>query len=112
LNFTAIPNIAEINNKSRDERINTYRRFFADMRLTRLYFHVSMLKYFADSDGSQDEIRTLLQDNFMYLDQMDRWLTELKKNGNFEEFRKTCFEEISAVDQIIKTYENRMKKSD
>jgi hypothetical protein len=112
LNFTAIPRIAEINNKPKDERINTYRRFFADLRLTRLYFHISMLRYFADTDNQRDEIRNQLQNNIVYLDQMDRWIDELKREGNFEEFKKTCFEEIKAVDQIIKTYENRMRMSE
>ncbi len=112
MNFTDIPSIAEIKNKSKDERINTYRRFFADLRLTRLYFHISMLKYFAGADNPKDEIRTQLQNNIVYLDQMDRWLAILKRDGNFEEFKKTCFEEIEAINQIIKTYESRMRMSD
>ncbi|MDQ4074049.1 MAG: hypothetical protein M3162_07065 [Thermoproteota archaeon] len=111
MNHADIPSIAELNNKPRDERINTYRRFFADLRLTRLYFHISMLKYFAGAEGPKDEIRTQLHNNIVYLDQMDRWLDELKRYGNFEEFKKTCFDEIKAVDQIIKTYENRMRMS-
>jgi len=35
----------------------------------------------------------------------------LKEDGNFEEFKDICNEEIKAINSIIQIYENRMQKN-
>ncbi len=95
---------------SKDERINAYRKFFADMRLNRLYFHIFLLKYFM-GENNKEEIISLLQSNIEFLDKFSIWINNLKKNGNFEEFKKSCNEEIIVISNIIQTYEERMKKN-
>jgi hypothetical protein len=95
--------------KSANERIDFYRKFFADMRLNRLYFHISLLKFFT-GENNKKEIISLLQSNIDFLDTISTWTNNLIEDGNFEEFKKICNEEINAINNIIEIYEKRMKK--
>lgn len=99
-----------IETTSDNERINTYRKFFADMRLNRLYFHINLLKFFA-GENNKEEIVSLLQSNIEFLDKLSIWTNNLKEKGNFEEFKKNCNDEITVISNIIQTYEERMKKN-
>jgi hypothetical protein len=104
-----LPDIKNIdmNGKSKDERMNIYRKFFADMRLNRLYFHTYLLNFFLGVNN-REEVTSLLQSNIDFLDKTNKWTDILKENGNFEEFKKTCNEELNAIEQIIQKYEERM----
>jgi len=93
------------------DKKNFYRKFFADMRLNRLYFHIHVLKFFSGQEN-KNQILSLLQSNIEFLNKIDFWTNDLKTNGDFEEFKKICNEEILAVESIIKIYEVRMKKED
>ncbi len=109
MNYT-LPDIdIDLNLKSENERINTYRKFFAEMRLNRLYFHIFLLKFFLGVN-TQEEIISLLQSNISFLDKIPIWTNSLKENGNYDEFKNTCIEEMDAIEKIIQTYEMRMNK--
>ena len=92
-----------------EDKKDFYRKFFADMRLNRLYFHMSLLKFFT-GEKNKNQILSLLQSNIVFLNKMDFWINKLKTNGDFEDFKKICNEEILAMESIIKIYEERMKK--
>ncbi|MBA3750579.1 MAG: hypothetical protein H0X03_06775, partial [Nitrosopumilus sp.] len=104
-----LPNVKNIdmNGKSEDERMKIYRKFFADMRLNRLYFHIYLLNFFLGMN-SKEEVTSLLQSNIDFLEKINTWTNIIKENGNFEELKKTCIEELKAIEQIIQKYEERM----
>ena len=89
---------------------NSYRKFFADMRLNRLYYHIFLLKFFIGENTKEDVISSI-QNNIRFIDKIDLWIKHLKENGNFEEFKDICNEEIKAINSIIQIYENRMQKN-
>jgi hypothetical protein len=99
----------ELNLKTETERIIFYRRFLAEMRLNRLYFHSYLLKFFLGI-YNQEEIISLLKSNISFLDKIMIWTNDLKENGNYEEFKKACNDEMDAIEKIIRTYEMRMNK--
>lgn len=103
-----LPDI-DIEIRSADDRIEFYRKFFADMRLNRLYFHIFLLKFFI-GENNKKEIISLLQSNIEFVDKISIWTNHIKENGDFEEFKKICNEEIVAINNIIEIYENRMRK--
>jgi hypothetical protein len=104
-----LPDI-DIELKSEEERINIYRKFFADMRLNRLHFHILLLKFFG-GENKQEDLMTLLQSNAEFIDRVNIWKNNLKEKGIFDEFKKICYEEIVVINNIIQTYENRMKNN-
>ncbi len=59
----------EFNIKSENERIGIYRKFFAEMRLNRLYYHSFLLKIFLGKNN-QEEAISLVQSNISFLDKM------------------------------------------
>lgn len=93
--------------KSENERTIIYRKLFAEMRLNRLYYHSFLMKFFLGIKN-QEEVRSLLQSNISFLDKMHVWIDRLKENGNYEEFKKACTEEMDAIEKIIQTYKGRM----
>ncbi len=97
----------EFNIKSEKERIIIYRKLFAEMRLNRLHYHKFLLKLFLGINNRED-VRSLLQSNISFLDKMLVWVERLKENGNYEEFRMACTEEMDAIEKIIQTYKSRM----
>ena len=104
-----LPNLnTDWNLKTENERIILYRKFFAEMRLNRLYFHSYLLNLFLGINN-QEEIRSLLQSNISFLDKIMIWTNSIKENGNYEEFKKACKDEMDSIEKIIQTYEMRMK---
>ena len=97
----------EFNIKSESERIVIYRKLFAEMRLNRLYYHRFLLKLFLGTNN-QEDVRSLLLSNISFLDKMLLWTDRLKENGNYEEFKRACTEEMDAIEKIIQTYKSRM----
>lgn len=101
----------DIESKSNNERINSYRKFFARMRLNRLYFHILLLK-FLSGENNQEDLISFLQSNMDFINEINIWTNNLKEKGMFEEFKKICNEEVNVINNIIQTYENRMKNND
>jgi hypothetical protein len=99
--------IDELNIKSENERIIIYRKLFAEMRLNRLYYHSFLMKFFLGINN-QEDVRSLLQSNISFLDKMLVWIDRLKENGDYEEFKKACTDEMDAIEKIIQTYKGRM----
>ncbi|MEJ7642613.1 MAG: hypothetical protein WKF36_10520 [Candidatus Nitrosocosmicus sp.] len=97
----------EFNIKSESERIIIYRKLFAEMRLNRLYYHRFLLKLFLGI-SNQEDVRSLLLSNSSFLDIIPVWMDRLKENGNYEEFKRACTEEMDAIEKIIQTYKSRM----
>ncbi len=96
--------------KSENERINIYKKFFADMRLNRLYFHILLLKFFG-GENKQEDLISLLQSNAEFINRVNIWTNNLKEKGIFDEFKKICNEVIVIINNMIQTYENRMKNN-
>ena len=104
------PDLSLISNETTEERMVTFRKFFADIRLYRLQFQLSILNYFSnldDKDNSQ-QFAHQLADFVSHFERMDIWLNDLKKMGIYPEFREQCFQEIKAIEQIIQSYQKKM----
>ena len=103
------PDINADPNSNGENLKNGYRKFFADMRLNRLYYHIFLLKFFI-GENSKEDVISAIQNNVIFIDKIDLWIKNLKDDGNFEEFQDICREEINAINSIIQIYENRMHK--
>ena len=97
----------EFNMKSENERTIIFRKLFAEMRLNRLYYHTFLMKFLIGINN-QEDVRSLLLSNISFLDKMLVWIDRLKENGNYEEFKKACADELGAIEKIILTYKGRM----
>lgn len=88
----------------------TFRKFFADLRLYRLQFQLSILNYFSNLDekDNSQQFAGQLADFVSHFEKMDIWLNELKKLGIYHEFREQCLQEIKAIEQIIQSYQKKM----
>lgn len=109
-----LPDVSEMLSKSKEDRIVSYRRFFADLRLSRLYFHLTVLDYFSgmDNPDNKNNFSKELEDFVSYYDGVKLWLDNLTKEKNvYEEFRDQCLQEIKAIKVIIQTYEDRMNQT-
>jgi hypothetical protein len=104
------PDLSIILSESSEQRIITFRRFFADLRLYRLEFQLSILNYFSnlDNEDSSEQFARQLADFVSHFGKMDIWLKELKEMGIYPEFREQCFQEIKAIEQIIQSYQKKM----
>ncbi len=110
-NVGSLPDISDIMSKSPEDRIITYRRFFLDLRLSRLYFQLTVLSYFSgvEKPDNKNQFSKELETFVSFYDQIDIWLDKLTKEGIYSEFRDQCFQEIEAIKVIIQSYEGRMK---
>lgn len=109
-NMGSLPDIPDILSKSQEERIISYRRFFADLRLSRLHFQLTILDYFAGMDNldNKNNFSKELENFISYFNGIQLWLDKLKKEGIYQEFREQCLQEIKAIKVIIQSYEGRM----
>jgi len=103
------PDINTDPNSNDEDLKNSYRKFFADMRLNRLHYHIFLLKFFIGENTKEDVISSI-QNNISLIDKIHLWIKHLKENGNFEEFKDICNEEIKSINSIIQIYEKRMQK--
>lgn len=110
-NLGSLPEISEVITKSQEDRIITYRRFFADLRLSRLYFQLTVLDYFSGKEkpDNKSTFSKELENFVSFYDKMDIWLDKLINEGIYSEFRDQCIQEIEAIKVIIQSYEGRMK---
>ena len=106
-----LPSISDIISKSEEERIIYYRRFFAELRLDRLHFQLTILNYFSNLDAPENtqSFAKELEDYISFFKKMDTWLESLKLEGLYPEFQEQCLDEIKAIEQIIQSYEGKMK---
>lgn len=105
-----LPSISDIAKESEEERIIHYRKFFAELRLNRLYFQLSILNYFSNIDRADNSKSFFDQlDNYIYFfKKMDNWLKSLKLEGLYPEFQEQCLDEKKAIELIIQSYEGKM----
>src|SRR5688500_8983270 len=105
-----LPPISDIALESKEERIIHYRKFFAELRLNRLYFQLSILNYFSNLDKPDNSKSFTDQlDNYIsFFKKMDDWLESLKLEGLYPEFQEQCLNEKMAIDLIIQSYEGKM----
>ncbi len=106
-----LPSISDIVLESKEERIIYYRKFFAELRLNRLYFQLTILNYFSSLDraGNSESFTSELDNYVSFFKKMDNWLETLKLEGLYPEFQEQCLDEIKAIEQIIQSYEGKMK---
>jgi hypothetical protein len=106
-----LPSLPVLISELTEERIIHYRKFFAELRLNRLHFHLIILNYFSNFDtpeNSQSFSREL-ENYISFFKKMDSWLGNLKDEGLYLEFREQCLDEIKVIEQIIQSYEGKMK---
>lgn len=106
-----LPSISVLISESKEERIIHYRKFFAQLRLNRLHFQLIVLNYFSNMDASDNSqyFARELENYISFFKKMDGWLGILKKEGLYREFQEQCVDEIKAIEQIIHSYEDKMK---
>ena len=108
---TKLPSISDIVSESKEERIIYYRKFFAELRLNRLHFQLTILNYFSNLDIPENSksFANELENYISFFKKMDNWLENLKLEGLYPEFQEQCLDEIKAIEQIIQSYEGKMK---
>ncbi len=106
-----LPSISNIISESKEERIIYYRKFFAELRLNRLHFQLTILNYFSNLDTPENSqsFAKELETYISFFKKMDSWLETLKNEGLYPEFQEQCLDEIKAIEQIIQSYEGKMK---
>ena len=106
-----MPSISNIVSESREERVILYRKFFAELRLNRLHFQLVILNYFSnlDTPDNSQSFTKELENYISFFKKMDSWLEALKQEGLYPEFKEQCLDEIKAIEQIIQSYEGKMK---
>ena len=106
------PDISNIISKSQEDRIIIYRRFFAELRLKRLYFHLTLLDYLSGTENpnNKNNFSKDLEKFVSYFDQIESWLDKLAKEGFYPEFKDQCLQETKAIKVIIQSYEHKMLK--
>ena len=106
-----MPSISNIVSESREERVILYRKFFAELRLNRLHFQLVILNYFSnlDTPDNNQSFTKELENYISFFKKMDSWLEALKQEGLYPEFKEQCLDEIKAIEQIIQSYESKMK---
>jgi hypothetical protein len=105
-----LPVISDIALESKEERIIHYRKFFAELRLNRLYFQLSILNYFSNLDKPENSksFTNQLANYISFFKTMDNWLESLKLEGLYPEFQAQCLDEKKAIEQIIQSYKGKM----
>jgi len=106
-----MPSISNILSESKEERVILYRKFFAELRLNRLHFQLVILNYFSnlDTPDNRQSFIKELENYISFFRKMDSWLEALKQEGLYPEFKEQCLDEIKAIEQIIQSYEVKMK---
>ncbi len=106
-----MPSISNIVSESKEERVILYRKFFAELRLNRLHFQLIILNYFSnlDTPDNRQSFIKELENYISFFRKMDSWLVALKQDGLYPEFQEQCLDEIKAIEQIIQSYEGKMK---
>ena len=106
-----MPSISNIVSESKEERVILYRKFFAELRLNRLHFQLVILNYFSnlDTPDNRQSFIKELENYISFFRKMDSWLVALKQEGLYPEFQEQCLDEIKAIEQIIQSYEGKMK---
>ena len=106
-----MPSISNIVSESKEERVILYRKFFAELRLNRLHFQLIILNYFSnlDTPDNNQSFTKELENYISFFKKMDSWLEALKQEGLYPEFKEQCLDEIKAIEQIIQSYESKMK---
>ena len=106
-----MPSISNILSESKEERVILYRKFFAELRLNRLHFQLIILNYFSnlDTPDNRQSFIKELENYISFFRKMDSWLVALKQEGLYPEFQEQCLDEIKAIEQIIQSYEGKMK---
>jgi|RhiMethySRZTD1v2_1073278.scaffolds.fasta_scaffold1811710_2 hypothetical protein len=106
-----LPSISVLISETKEERIIHYRKFFAELRLNRLHFQLIILNYFSnlDTPDNSQNFAKELENYITFFKKMDSWLRILQKEGLYLEFQEQCVDEIKAIEQIIQSYEDKMK---
>ena len=106
-----MPSISNIVSESKEERVILYRKFFAELRLNRLHFQLVILNYFSNLDipDNSQSFTKELENYISFFKKMDSWLETLKNEGLYPEFQEQCLDEIKAIEQIIQSYDGKMK---
>jgi len=103
LNFV-MPSYKELNNMTKYERLNFYRRFFAHSRYNRLIIQLFMINY-ASNDSLSSVIANLQNQNLL---DFDKTIKYIKNSPYFFEFLEAIKEEEEALIKIIDAYNNKI----
>jgi hypothetical protein len=103
VNF-AMPSYKELNDMSKYERLNFYRRFFAHSRYNRLIIQLFMINY-ASNDSLRSVVANLQNQNLL---DFDKTIKYIKNSPYFLDFLEALKEEEEALIKIIDAYNNKI----
>lgn len=106
-----LPNLEIINRKSKEDRIIIYRKFFADLRLNRLDFHILLLKFLVNPNIlNQNNFISEINSYFEFMENISIWINKFKKKEEYNEFIEQGKDEILAMENIVQSYKKRMNR--
>lgn len=96
--------------KSKDDRIIIYRRFFAELRLNRLDFHILLLKFLINPNIlNQNNFIDEINSYFEFMENISIWVNQFKLKEEYKEFMEQGKDELKSMENILQSYKERMK---
>jgi hypothetical protein len=100
-----LPPLAELKKSSSEERMNTFRRYFASSRYNRLLIQQVLVRSAQDPSLAGEVVSMEKEHNLDFA----RTVAQVKEYGYYDEFLAAVNEEDSALLKIIEAYDKRMK---
>lgn len=100
-----LPPLADLKKSSREERMNTFRRYFASSRYNRLLIQQVLVRS-AQDPSLADEVASMEKEHNL---DFARTVARVKEYGYYDEFLAAVKEEDDALLKIIEAYDKRMK---
>ncbi len=101
----SLPPLEELKKSGKDERMNTFRRYFASSRYNRLLIQQVLVRSATDPVLAKEVVSMEKEHNADFA----RTVARVKEYGYFEEFATAVKEEDGALLKIIEAYDKRMK---
>lgn len=100
-----LPPLKELEKYGKDERMNTFRRYFASSRYNRLLIQQVLVRSAADPSLAKEVVSMEKEHNRDFAETVAR----VKEYGYYDEFLAAVKEEDKALSKIIEAYDKRMK---
>ncbi len=100
-----LPPLEELEKSGKEERMNTFRRYFASSRYNRLLIQQVLVRSAKDPLLAKEVVSMEKEHNLDFA----RTVALVKKYGYYEEFLAAVKEEDDALLRIIEAYDKRMK---
>jgi hypothetical protein len=100
-----LPPLEELEKSGKDERMNTFRRYFASSRYNRLLIQQVLVRSAKDPTLAKEVVAMEKEHNLDFA----RTVEKVKKYGYYDEFAAAVKEEDDALLKIIEAYDKRMR---